>query len=156
MQYNRRENIEIVGISESIPDNEIEEFVVVMLRRIGVTNLSHYDIVGCHRLYNRKSGSANVIVRFLNRKHAKEAHMCKKNCSQLSEYKNLRIVENLCPKIKSIFDQCLELKKANMIRHLWTRNGIIFFKSSDNYNEKPKKIMHSNDLDYYFPNSGTD
>ena len=152
MQYNRRENIEIIGIPDSIPDNQIEEYVVTLLSRIGVQNLSHYDIVGCHRLYNRKSTASNVIVRFLNHKHAKETFSCKRNCFQLPEYRNIRIVENLCPRIKSIFEECLKLKNNNSIRHLWTRNGAIFFKKSDSYSEKPKKVIHMNDLDYYFPN----
>ena len=53
MQYNRRENIEIVGIPETVPDNQIERTVVNILNRMGV-KIQHYDIAGCHRLSNRK------------------------------------------------------------------------------------------------------
>ena len=152
MQYNRRENVEIVGLPESIPDNRLEETVVDILGRIGVS-LSHYDIVGCHRLKNRKSGFSNVIVRFLNRKHVKEVFACKRKLQEyVPEYRYINIVENLCPKNKSIFDQCVELKKANIIRHLWTFNSTIYIKKTDYDNEKPKKILHKNDIDYYFPN----
>ena len=152
MQYNRRENIELVGLPDNIPDNHLEEVVVDILKRIGVTNLSHYDIIGCHRLKNRKLEASNVIVRFINRKHAKETLANKKNLSYLPEYKNVYIIENLCPRYKAIYDNCMGLKKKNLISHLWTFNGTIFIKKSDNRNEKPKRILHVSDLEYFFPN----
>ena len=117
MQYNRRENVEIVGIPDSIPDNRPEGVVIEILRRIGV-NLSHYDIAGCHRLKNRKIDSSNVILRFICRKHAKETLTNKyKLHFMVPEYKDLCIVDNLCPKYKSIFDNCVELKKDNKIKY---------------------------------------
>ena len=70
MQYNRRENIELIGLPDNIPDNKIEEVVLSILRRIDV-NINHYDIAACHRLKTRTNGSFNVIIRFINRKHAK-------------------------------------------------------------------------------------
>ena len=153
MQYNRRENVELVGLPESIPDNKVEGVVVNILGRIGV-NLSYYDIAGCHRLKNRKYGSSNIIIRFINRKHAKE---CLVNKSKLQyvvpEYKGLNIIENLCPKYKSIYDYCWSLKGNNKIKHLWTFNGTIFVKITDNKKEKYKKILHMHDIDFYIPNS---
>ena len=152
MQYNRRENVEIIGVPEYIPDCEVESFVIDILGRIGV-NISHYDIAGCHRLKNRKSESSNVIVRFICRQHVQEIFTNKKNLQYaVPEVKGLYIVENLCPRYKNIFDHCNELKNNNKLRHLWTYNGNIFIKLSDSRNEKPKKILHLNDLDYYFPN----
>ena len=149
MQYNRRENVEIVGIPEYIPDDKIEQTVIDILSRIGV-NLSNYDIAGCHRMKNRKSGSTNVIVRFICRKHAKECLVNRKKLNYMvPEFQELNIVENFCPKYKSLYDYCMELKVKNKIKHIWTFNGTIFIKTSDNKNEKGKKILHWNDLQFH-------
>ena len=150
MQYNRRENVEIAGIPQTIPDNEIEGYVITMLGNIGV-RVSHYDIAGCHRLYNRKSQSTNVIVRFVCRQHARECLYNKRKLTYIPEYKNLYIIENLCPRYKEIYEQCLKMKKTKDIKHVWTYNGTICIKKSDNRNEKPIKILHVNDLNYYIP-----
>ena len=147
MQYNRRENIEIVGIPQSIPDNEIEGYVISMLGNIGV-RVSHYDIAGCHRLYNRKSQSSNVIVRFVCRQHARECFINKRKLTYIDEYKNLFINENLCPRYKELYDECTKMKRSKMIKHVWTYNGSIYIKKSDNRNEKPQIILHVNDLNY--------
>ena len=49
-QYNRQENIEISGLPETICNNELESVIIDLLRRIGLHNLEHFDIVACHRL----------------------------------------------------------------------------------------------------------
>ena len=60
-QYPRRENIEISGILESY-DANIEYTVVSMLKRIGLPNLSSYDIIACHKFKKlKKDTPANVI-----------------------------------------------------------------------------------------------
>lgn len=70
-KYGRRENIEISGIPDSVPDHILEDTVIRILRRIGVYGLSSYEIGGCHRLKKRnKHEPAKVIVRFINRKRA--------------------------------------------------------------------------------------
>ena len=58
-QYNRRENIELSGVPENILQKDLERFVISILRRIGVHNLSSYEIVACHRL-KRKMFNENV------------------------------------------------------------------------------------------------
>ena len=134
MQYNRRENVEIIGVPEYIPDCEIESFVIDIFGRIGV-NISHYDIAGCHRLTNRKAESSNVIVRFICRQHVQEIFTNKKKLRYaVPEVKGLFIVE----RYKNIFDHCNELKRNNKLRHLWTYNGNIFIKFSDSRIGKPK------------------
>ena len=65
-------------------------------------------------------------------------------------FKNLFIVENLCPIYKSLFEKCKKLKKEKRIKHLWTYNGVINIKYTDENNEKPKRIYHQEDFDYYF------
>ena len=67
--YTRRENIEIVGIPESVKQNDLESTVVNILEEIGV-KVSSYNIASCHRLKLSKGEKCrNVIVRFINRKN---------------------------------------------------------------------------------------
>ena len=113
-QYNRRENVEISGIPNFINNAELEDVVINILRRIGVCRLEKWEIVGCHRLKeNPGDNSANVIIRFVNRKRANQ---CMQNRRYLrdtiNEFPRLYIHENLCPSNKSIFDKCLRIKTA--------------------------------------------
>ena len=64
---------------------------------------------------------------------------------------NLFIIENFCPKYRAIFDACSNLKKDGKIKHLWSFNGIVHFKKSDNYRERGIKVFHISQLDDYFP-----
>ena len=49
-QYNRRENIEIYGIPDSVRNEDLGGVVINILRRIGVNQLEEWEIVSCHRL----------------------------------------------------------------------------------------------------------
>ena len=72
-QYNRRENVEIIGLPDPIKNVELEDVVINILRRIGVYHLGKWEIVGCHRLKKNPGGkSSNVIIRFVNRKRASQ------------------------------------------------------------------------------------
>ena len=116
-------------------------------------NIQHYHIVGCHRLNKRdKNGNRNTIIRFLNRKDAiaclqnrKQLHLCRE-----LGFNNLFAMENLCPSYQSIFDNLMERKNNGQMKRIWSYNGVIHFKFSDKANEKPKKIFHECDLNYYF------
>ena len=106
-QYNRRENIEISGIPDEIGMDQLETVCIDILRRIGVTGLSHYDISACHRLKkeNPTQNCSNVIIRFVCRKRVIESfhgrHYLKDN---IPEFPNIFIHENLCPRLKSILE----------------------------------------------------
>ena len=108
-QYSRRENLEIIGLPEKF-DDYLEGNVIKILHKIGCSYIEPWEIVGCHRLKKTKSNKdknqpANVIVRVVNRKHA---HTCLRNRKQLRmmvpEIPDLFIIENLCPKYRSIYD----------------------------------------------------
>ena len=66
-QYGRRNNIEITGIPDSVPDQNLEEKVVDILNEITV-NVSPKDIEACHRVGVSKNSSKKTIVPFVNRK----------------------------------------------------------------------------------------
>ena len=71
-QYDRRNNVEISGISNQIPDRDLEENVVNICKDSDI-NISPMDIEGCHRLplgRNSTNTTERVIVKFVNRKHS--------------------------------------------------------------------------------------
>ena len=71
-QYGRRNNIEITGIPDNVPDQNLEEKVVDILNEISV-DVSSKDIEACHHVGVSKNNSKKTIVHFINRKHAKKA-----------------------------------------------------------------------------------
>ena len=141
-QYNRRENLEISGIPESVKQNQLEEYVVDMLHRIGVPFVQHYHISACHRLKHKKFGEKykRVIICFTNRKIVydclKNRHHIKKRFSNLP---NAYIHESLC------------FKEDGQIKKLWNRNGTIFIKKSHDDNEIPTRVYHKDDIQSHFP-----
>ena len=99
-QYGRRNNIEITGIPDSVPDQNLEEKVVDILNEISV-NVSSKDIEACHRVDVSKNSSKETIVRFINRKHAKKALISRKNLRKSSSSNcNVFINEDLTVKKK--------------------------------------------------------
>ena len=66
-QYNRRNHLDIQGIPDSVPDDQLEEKVIKIFNQINV-KINTFDIEDCHRM--GKSKKTN-IVRFVNRKNCK-------------------------------------------------------------------------------------
>ena len=100
-QYMRRSNIEIRNISERIGQRNLEQSV-------------SYNVVAVHRLGKYIEGKhRNVIIRFVNRKNAYSSlrNAKKLATSNIQEYKNLYVIENLCPTYKKIFNYLYKLKK---------------------------------------------
>ena len=60
LQYNRHELIEISGISDTVPDKELENKTLEILDSIGVGKVEPWQVHACHRLKNKK----NTIIRF--------------------------------------------------------------------------------------------
>ena len=120
---------------------------------MGLNNLDHYGIVGCHRIGKRdRQGNRNAIVRFLHRKDAIFILKNKRNarlCNELGYYR-LNIIENLCPAFKSIFAEMKELKNTGNIAKVWTYNGLINYKITESVQEKPKVIYHDSELAYFY------
>ena len=70
-QYSQRNNIELSGIPNDIPENNLEKVVINICHDSGL-EIEPKDIEGCHCLpisrYSRNSNKS-VIVKFVNRKH---------------------------------------------------------------------------------------
>ena len=110
-QYTRRENLEISGLPDDIPHKDLEIKVIEILNKIGV-KITSYGLAGCHRLKKKKhQTTANVIVRFIDRK---KTIQCKKNKWKLIDLEDelgmrLFILENLCPAYTEIYNECYTL-----------------------------------------------
>ena len=65
-QYSRRECLEISGIPDSIPNNNLEETVLKIFNETGVT-VNSRDVEACHRL-NQKANPKKVIIKLSKRK----------------------------------------------------------------------------------------
>ena len=66
-QYEQRNNIEISGILDNVPDQNLEQKVIEMLDEIDVS-VSPNDIEACHRMDSSVNNSRRIVVRFTNRK----------------------------------------------------------------------------------------
>ena len=141
--YSRRENIEIVGIPDSIGINDLESKVIDILASIGV-KVTSYQIASCHRLKkDRYSKSANVIVRFLNRKNVfkalSNAHRLKNSVYKTEFGNNIYIRENLCPTFKKLFNKCYALFIKEKISSVYSHLGMVYIKIDEN--DKPINIF---------------
>ena len=108
-QYMRRSNIEIRNIPERIGQRNLEQYVLKVLKSIGVKLVS-YDVVAVHLGLGKHR---NVIIRFVNRKNAYSSlrNAKKLATSDIQEYRKLYVIENLCLTFKKIFNYLYKLKK---------------------------------------------
>ena len=70
-QYSHRNNIEISGIPNRIPDEDLENTIISICKDSGV-EVDSRDIEGCHKLplsRNSRGQDKRVMVKFVNRKH---------------------------------------------------------------------------------------
>ena len=91
-QYSRRNNIEISGIPNRIPDEDLENTIISICKDSGV-EIDPKDIEGCHRLplsRNSRGQDKRVIVKFVNRKHSEALLRDKKRISSKS-FSNLNV-----------------------------------------------------------------
>ena len=126
-QYNRRESVEFCNIPNTVKDGDLEQYVISLLASIGV-KVTSYNIVAVHRLGKpSKNRPRNVVCRFLNRKHAFATLKNKRKLkNSKGNYRNIYIIENLCPFNKRIFNALYKKKKEGLIDSVWTYNGLVY------------------------------
>ena len=132
--------------------------MIDIFKCIGVEVVS-YDIIAVHRLGKKfPNKSRNVIVRFTNRKNVISSFKNKKLLHKTKElgFKNLYFIENLCPVNRYILNKCNELRSEGLVKSVWSFNGLINIKFTDDYNEKPTLIHHTEDIEYYIHNDSLD
>ena len=149
-QYGRRNNIQITGIPNNVPDQNLEEKVVDILNEISV-DVSPKDIEACHRVGVSKNNSKKTIVRFINRKYAKKALTSRKNLRKSSSPNcNVFINENLTVKNNKIAFANRKLKLSGHRTKIHARDGIVHISSPEIHREV-LKIYQINDLFNLFP-----
>ena len=159
-QYSRRNNVEIAGIPDSLPDDLLEDKVIEILNYLNIS-LVNWDIEACHRLKKslNSPSPARVIVRFVNRKNTLLALTRRKSLKDVNlksdgnNYTNNKVFinENLCPSYRVIYDFAYRLLKNNVISHLWSYKGVVHLKvGSQNYNDNVLSFTHIDDIKSYF------
>ena len=144
-QYGRRNNIEITGIPDSVPDQNLEEKVVDILNEVSV-NVSPKDIETCHRVGVSKNSSKKTIVRFINRKHAKKALISRKSLRKSSSSNcNVFINENVTVENNEIAFLGTKLKRSGDLNKIYTRDGTVHISSPEIHRGKALK-NYVNDL----------
>ena len=154
-QYIRRNNIEIVGIPDSIDQENLEGKVIELAKSMGV-NISVGDIEGCHRLKKKKNnkGPARTIVRFTNRRNCEQFMRQKKTLNSSAKLAGIGldrhkiyINNNLCPYNRFIWSKAKELYDKKMLNRFWCFNGVINIAVNERY--APQRIGHLEDLPNY-------
>ena len=101
-QYDRKSNIIISSIPDSIDVNQLEESFNKILTDINVYVASN-DIEACHRISKKDTriGIIKTNIRFVNRKHVKQALYNKNKVLQLKKntHLTLKIISFLLTRI---------------------------------------------------------
>ena len=129
LQYSRRDTIETTGIPEDVTQNNLEEDVKKVFSAAGVKvhgdNLEHRDIQACHRI-GRKGVT---IVKFVNRKFAREGLYKGKNLKGKTLYgpnTKIFINDSFCHEFKYLNYVIRKAKSDALIFRWKVRNGTNF------------------------------
>ena len=146
-QYGRHEHIELVGVKESIKQEDLERYVIDLLNEIEV-EVTERDIAAVHRLGKfRRQKKRNVIIKFIQRKDAKKAYKNRSMLKRLNgEFKNIYIIENLCPAHRTLFNRLYRMLKNDEIYDVWTHNGHVYATFED---IEGAEIQKESDITYY-------
>ena len=150
-QYSRRECLEIIGISDSISNDDLEETIIKIFDKLDVA-INPSNIEDCHWL--KSNGPKKVIIKFARRK---DANLIRKNKNKLKG-RNLCSIgvnnpvftnDSLCSYYKMLWRKCKKLCSNKYIHAFWVSNGILRLKLTAS--GRVYVITHSQDLDELFP-----
>ena len=151
-QYSRRECLEISGIPDSIPNNNLEETVLKIFNETGVT-VNSRDVEACHRL-NQKANPKKVIIKLSKRKDVARVMNNKKKLKSMKPQNiglpsgcKIYINESLCKCYKYLWWKCKLLQTHGSIESLWVTNGSIRIRHQ---NDEVASVTHIEDLERHF------
>ena len=142
-QYNRRNNVEISGISNEVSDQNLEQTLIGICKDSGI-EVNPLDIEGCHRLplgRNATNTTKRVIVKFVNRKHSEAMLQRKKDINQKSK---VFVSHSLCPYYRFLWGKCKELQRKGRINQVFCLGAIVTVRITEN--SPAIKILHEKDL----------
>ena len=145
LQYSRRDSVEISGIPSTITQDNLEKEVIKVFDTAKVKvhgkKLEEMDIQACHRLGKK----GKTIVKFVNRKFAREGLVCGKNLKNCELYDSgVYINTSFCPEFGHLNFLIRKSKSDGKLLRWKVRNGINFVQigEEDDFVE----ISHINDL----------
>ena len=149
LQYSRRKCVEITGVPENVDHNDLESHVIKIYDETEVKvhgrSLDHFDMEACHRI-----GKKNVvIVRFVNRKFAREGLYKGKHLKGTKLYGNqpVYINDSFCEQFGYFGYLIRKLKKRSLIEGYKIKNGVFLIKKEVNGNFV--QISHKSDFVKY-------
>ena len=145
-QYYRREYLELVGILQSVKDDDLEKVVTKIVNKVGI-NITERDMQAVHRI--RKEG--RIIIKFSNRKDCQALLKVKRDLNNLSmkdfdfeETKKVYVNESLCPYYRDLWTKSKRLHHLQKIFSFYGSNGSIKIKTKEN--NKGITITHKVDF----------
>ena len=150
-QHSPRNNIELSGIRNDIPEDNLEK-VVIDICHDSDLGIEPKDIEGCHRLpdsrYSRDYNK-RVIVKFVNRKHPEamlrnKKSISNKDFSHLNVHGKVFVSVSLCPYYRYIWGKCKDLQRRGKIYQVFCLGGTIAVKVTER--SSARKIFHECDL----------
>ena len=130
-QYNRRNNLEISGILNEIPDDHLENHVIDICKNSNII-VNPTDIEGCHRLpleCNSTTDNKRVIVKSENRKHSELMLRSKKSISWKSK---IYINHLLCPYYRYIWGKCKDLQRKGKVNQVFCLGAVVTIRVTEN------------------------
>ena len=153
-QYERRQNLEFIGIPENDKE-DVVDIVIKVSKALGV-DLEKKDISTAHRLSakrnntgeDKKNEPAAVIARFVSRDVRNSIFKRRSNARKLSEFpitgmEKLYVNENLTKRRKRLLWKTKQSAKEAGYQYIWTWNGKIFARE----NETTSAIMINTEFD---------
>ena len=153
-QYSRRSCVRISGVREAENEN-INEIVLGISSRIGA-NIAPSDIDRLHRV-GRKVGrgenqgarrTRDIIVKFTN--YGARLAFLKGRKSLREQNASVFINEDLTSARMELAFECRNLKRAKIIKKVWTYNGNVFIEDN---NDTRVKVVKLSDLAVYRVNN---
>ena len=150
-QYSKRECLELVGIRQSVKDDDLEKVVTKIVNKVGI-NITERDVQAVHRI--GKEG--RTIVKFSNRKDCHALVKVKSDLNTLTmkdfgfeENNKIYVNESLCPYYSVLWAKRKRLHHLQKIFSFYVSNGSIKIKIKEN--DKGITITHTADFEKYFP-----
>ena len=123
-QYSRRECLEVSGIPNTIKQDELENKVLTIFKKVGC-DIKNENIEACHRVRRQN----NVIIKFSKRKDCQQVYSVKKDLGKLDmkevdlpEGTQVYINQSLCLYYKSLWS------KKQKITYLRKNTQFFYFK----------------------------
>ena len=142
-QYNRSNKVEISGILNEIPDEDLENNVIEICKNSNII-INPADIEGCHHLpQGRNSTTENkrMMVKFVNRKYSEFMLHSRKSISSKSK---VYISHSLCPYYRYIWGKCKDLQRKGKLSQVFCLGAVVTIRVTEN--GLPLKILHEKDL----------